>query len=827
MFDFIDAQYIFHFICMTVSFFTLVRLESKDVYLSSHRFLQIITAIITIFNFYIVIMPFARDAESAELLYMLCDTCALVIMYMMFLYLLFIKDPKYKQIIVTIALTIMIAICFFDFGVYRFDWALSFNVDMIAALFIFLASIFLGIFSHSRNFFDRQDEINSKIMLTAFVVTIIGYTLQGYVFYLTWIRSLAYLIDCLIFYWMASTNKIEDTASILKGTLYNRLEHPIGLVNSDFYVIDCNDSCRALFGKAQNVEFAFEGGNYKNVFTLGKAMVTGHENDKDFLAGGRWYRVHWTSEYLNGGGRGYIFMATDITDQYHQMEQAKKDSVVKNKYLTHLAHELRNPLHAIMGIGDMLLEKKDISSKNKSFIGHIKKTSDDLLEFIDSTIDYSRIESGDFAFNDREYDVIAFLEDLAYSNMVNLMTRPIDFSIDILTPVPHRLYGDEIRIREVFQNLLGNAIKYTQSGSVRLELGFSRENGRYRVSFAVVDTGGGMTASQAREIFKEMSLEEDNGISDGAGFGLAITRSLVMRMDGHICAESDGEKDSRIYGDFYQKAVETDMLPKQIINRRSIVSKRENGTYLFGGEYIYPDARILVADDLKINLEIMRQILSPWKCNVNFVSDGISALKAAGHAQFDLIILDQRMAPMNGIECCRELKKITDAPIILVTANEMNDIEEIVQKNGFADYIVKPVHGAQIKAIIEKYLPKEKAIEFDESISDMVMGDREHTVIYKEMLETFIREMEPIILNLPTYRKNDPELFTVKVHGINGVCQQIGRVELAEKALIMEMAAESDTWYYVDSHLNDFLDEICDVVEDVTMELTQINASLR
>ena len=444
---------------------------------------------------------------------------------------------------------------------------------------------------------------------------------------------------------------------------------------------------------------------------------------------------------------------------------------------------------------------------------------------MDSILDYSKLESGKFIFVEREYDVVECLEDMAYGKIINIQSKPIDFSIEAKTDIPKYLIGDELRVREIFHNIIGNSIKFTDKGSIKVELSFERQDDMVKVDFSVADTGVGMTPAQIDEIFKEYtSLANENSIK-GTGLGLAITKELIARMGGHIYAESDGVSGTRFYGDFYQKCNTFENSPRQIFNRRTIAIQKRglNPTY-FTPECIYPAAKFLIADDMKINLEIMKQLISPWKCSVTTVSDGLSAIEACQKNKFDLIFLDQLMAPMNGLETCYELKNITDAPIILVTADEIDNIQAVMERYGFSDYLTKPVHGYHIKRIIDKFMPANLAKNATQE--EILRGDYEHTRMYKNTLETFVKEMQPIILNLPNYRVNDPEQFTVKVHGINGVCKQIDRKELAEQALIMEMAAESDTWAYVDEHMDDFLSLICDVVEEVTSELTQINASL-
>jgi CheY-like chemotaxis protein len=219
----------------------------------------------------------------------------------------------------------------------------------------------------------------------------------------------------------------------------------------------------------------------------------------------------------------------------------------------------------------------------------------------------------------------------------------------------------------------------------------------------------------------------------------------------------------------------------------------------------------------------MQQLLAPWRCEVITVPDGATAVKALKERRFDLVMLDQMMVPVSGPEACKQIREFSDVPIILVTANSEENARSVVKEAGFSDFLGKPILGIKLKEIIEGYLPKDLAEENDtDTVVSVVKRNRQNTKIYHKALETFVKEMQPLLLNLPAYRKNDQELFSVKVHGIAGVSKQIGRDNFAEMARIMEMAAKSGTWAYVDEHMEEFLSALCDVVEDATKELSQL-----
>ena len=621
------------------------------------------------------------------------------------------------------------------------------------------------------------------------------------------------------------SNRIEDTATILKATLFDRTGRPIALVNSEFYVIDANRKALEVFENAEGIGFAFEDGTTESKCVLIENMIRRERNDSEYYACERWYKVHYTPVEDRGEVKGYIISADDITQEHRETTNAKKETARKSQFLAQMSHELRSPLHAIMGVSDILATKKDISEKNKNLISNIKRASENLLELVNAILDYSKLEAGKFEFTEKEYDLNANLEDMAYSTILNLQSKPIDFNLAITSSYPRYLFGDAIRVREIFQNILSNAVKFTDKGNIHAEISFDElDDGRVRVDFSIADTGQGMSPEQLDEVFNEYVSTADGVDTEGTGLGLAITRQLIAKLGGSITAESDGISGSVFKGYFYQKQCGGEHMMERVLNRRTLLNPNQG----FHGlpdkvDYVYPRAKVLVADDMRINLEIMQQFLSPWKCEVITMPDGVSAVDAVKDTHFDLVFLDQMMMPVSGSEACKKIREFSNVPIVLVTANSEENARHVVAEYGFSDFLAKPILGVKLQEIMDKYMPKDLAEKNDsETVVSVVKRNRHSSNVYQKTLDTFVKEMQPLLLNLPNYRKNDKEMFKVKVHGIGGVSKQIGRETFAEQAQIMEMAAKSETWSYVDAHMDDFLNALCEVVEDATKELTQL-----
>lgn len=818
-----DVTYFLNVGFTAIAFFTFIKLLSNDVYLNYHRILPSIGAIIMIHDFYVIIMPVAGTIGATALLRTLCDMCSIVIIFVMFSYMLLVKKPRFYLAVHIITITAMVGLCAWKLHYLILGIKYDMTAEIIGLVCVVVGSIYTLLAQNPTKTFVRQDKRITAIMYVAFVIALVGYSLQAVYHDLYIFVTAAFGFNCICYYYMAATNQIEDLAVTMAGTIFDSINVPMIIVDNHYYVADINEACRKAFPNRKDVAMAFENGDYHSKFLLGKSMIKSGENDKEIFSDGKWYQINWTKVEVKKGVRGYIFSCADVTDQHQEIENANVKTAEKSQFLAHMSHELRSPLHAIIGVSDILLEKHDISTKNRNLIQHIKKASDGLLDFVDAILDFSKLEAGKFTFAEKKYCTQELYEELSYNTIVNLQSKPVDFALAVTTDYPKYLYGDALRVREVIQNLLSNAAKFTESGSIRAELAFEQVEDKYKISFKVQDTGCGMTPAQIDEVFAEY-VSNNNG-NEGTGLGLTIAKQLVELLGGTIHASSDGKTGSTFYGEFYQKAVESELLPEQIFNRRTIMhaSSTPNSQNL-RVENVYPNARVLVADDMKINLEIMKQILQPWKVNVTCVSDGLQAVNAVKESEYDLIMLDQMMAPMEGPEAAEIIRTMTDTPIVLVSANTEDNVQAILEECHINDYISKPIHIQRVAHVLEEYLPEHlKEKNLDESVVvPMIRRDMTNVKVYRKTLETFVKEMQPLLLHLAEYSKTDRDMFKVKVHGIKGVSNQIGRDSFAEKAEIMEMAAKSEHWPYVEKHLDDFLTALCETVEEVTNELTQL-----
>ena len=822
----VSMEHLLYVLFTAISFFTFLKFLSGRLYLYQHRMLPVIAGIITVFDFYIIAIPLTDKIDGVGMLRVLANMSSTVVMFMMFFYMLEIMQPRHYKVVRVIVLTIMIVVCLAQFVVYRIDWP-GYSLDAIAGLTILFGCLYNIKCKKETGRFDKEDEAISQIMMFTFVLSVVAYVVQSVLLpgnYM--VTAIAFAIDCVLYYDIAQNNRIEDTEAILKGTIFDLMEEPVLLFNRKFVLIDMNSASDAAFPTVEGLEFAFEDGDINKKCTLVEKLINREEAYRDLYVGEDWYKLHVTEVKDMGEVRGYIVTAADITDKYRQVAEARTETKEKSQFLAQMSHELRSPLHAVIGLSDILLGKHDISNKNRGLVRHIKNSSDRLLDLVDAILDYSKLESGKFTFAESKYSVDKLLTELAYDNIINLGNKDVDMTISVNTEFPRHLYGDSVRVREILQNLIGNAIKFTEHGSVMAELSFFKEETRYKIEFSIKDTGIGMSPDQIRTVFSEYVSYSDDTFNEGTGLGLSIAKQIIDLLGGQIKAESDGITGSVISGFFYQARTGAEMRPPKLYNKHSVIHQEVAFSPEMIPDWICPGAKILVADDMKINQEIFAQLLAPWKCQVDLVSDGTEAVNMAKYNDYQLIFLDHMMVKCSGFEAAEQIRKFNEeVPVVLVTANTADSVRQSITEYGVTDFLGKPVRGQELQAILDKYIAAAYR-EKDYHRPASRRHRREAMVAYRKTLEIFVKEMGPLLMQLPRYKTDNRELFRIKVHGIKGVSRQIGRESFADKAEIMEMAAKSEHWDYVDKHFEEFTAALCETIEDVTEELTQLAPDL-
>ena len=511
------------------------------------------------------------------------------------------------------------------------------------------------------------------------------------------------------------------------------------------------------------------------------------------------------------------------------MEQLKREaenqSVLKGKFLASVSHDLRSPLHAIIGGSEILLRRKNLSSESRTMLGYIRNAGNNLLEQVNTILVYSKLEAGKLILHKKEYNFYNLLKEQAHICLMNLNEKPVEFVIRVENEFPEMLIGDESCVRQVIQNLLSNATKFTDRGSVicTIRCSMEQESSIVHVHGSVEDTGIGMSAEQLEQIFGEyVSYSNDRGL-EGSGLGLSLVKQMVDLMHGSICASSTEGVGTRIMFDMEQEKTSSVMLPPTNIDRELLLKKPIYAINDVKPNWVFPGARVLLVDDMEVNRLIFKKLVTPWKLTVDLAASGEEAIQAARLHEYQMIILDQMMPQKSGIETADEISKFCDVPLVLMTADISDATRAEALLHGFIEFLPKPVQLENLRTLLEGCLPVEyREMPPTDAAADLQGKDREEALAYVRTLETYCREVQELISRLDEYERTNLDMFRVKVHGIKGISRQIGQDDMGEQAEIMEMAAKTENHVFIRRNLPKFLTQLQSVHDAVEQEYQEL-----
>lgn len=395
----------------------------------------------------------------------------------------------------------------------------------------------------------------------------------------------------------------------------------------------------------------------------------------------------------------------DITRAANVANRAKSD------FLANMSHEIRTPISTMLGLNQLILKESD-SLTIKRYAQDVQNAGSVLMTLVNSILDFSKIEAGKMVIESTEYNIEELIHQVINEIKERIYSKELEFNISVDPMLPRRLKGDYMKIYQMIINLLTNAIKYSEKGSVELKVSYERINANeLYLQVCVKDTGMGIDEAdidKLSERFKRLDIEKNKSI-EGTGLGLAIVTEILDLMDSKLEVESKRGVGSEFSFSIRQAIIDNVSIGNINWTRQaSIVNEPTEA-------FIAKDTLVMVVDDNEMNLFVMRKILSMNGIKVLTVESGEEALKAAKKLRFDLVFMDHMMPKMDGemaMNLFRKDKEILapNTPIIALTANAIAGIRDKYILAGFDDYISKPIDRKEVEAILLKFIPKEKIV---------------------------------------------------------------------------------------------------------------------
>lgn len=406
-----------------------------------------------------------------------------------------------------------------------------------------------------------------------------------------------------------------------------------------------------------------------------------------------------------------------ITEQNHRLldalrkekrsqQEAEAANMAKSSFLANMSHEIRTPINAILGMNEMILrEEKDPAIRG--YAGNIQASGNSLLSIVSDVLDISKIESGKLEIIPVDYEVNSLISDCCNMAAGRAKAKELELLVECADNVPMKLCGDETHIRQIIMNLLTNAVKYTENGTVKLIVSGRFTDGGFVLKVDVSDTGIGIAEENLPQLFTQFQrfdLQRNRNI-EGTGLGLSIVKRLCDLMSGTITARS-------VLGSGSTFTVE---LPQKVVD--STPCGGVNLNYSAGAEHEYhhsfeaPEAKILAVDDLPVNLLVIANLLKETRIKIDTAGSGRECLDKCSQQKYDLILMDHMMPEMDGVQTFEKLhgdksSPNFETPVIMLTANALAGMREQYMDVGFADYVSKPVRGAKLEEAIRRNLPE-------------------------------------------------------------------------------------------------------------------------
>jgi len=519
-----------------------------------------------------------------------------------------------------------------------------------------------------------------------------------------------------------------------------------------------------------------------------------------------------------------IMSGAIMRNVYSTRLQQSLDKVValsksKDDFLSKISHEIRTPMNAILGITEIQLQH-ETAPQMKEALSIIHNSGKSLLHIVNDLLDLSKIEAKKMEIIPVKYDVASLINDTVQLYAARIEKKLIKFNLKINENIPAELFGDELRIKQILNNILSNAFKYTDAGEISMSIAFEKSNEQdsdIMLIFRISDTGQGMTEEQKSKIFDEyyrFNLTSNRMVS-GTGLGMTIVQNLVTIMGGNISIESELNKGSTFIISLPQKVIDTKILGKEVAENLQnfqvssyLKTKKQNiirNTMSYGS--------VLVVDDLESNLYVAKSFLEPYDLSIETATSGFEAIdKIKSGKIYDIIFMDHMMPKMDGIEAVKIIRSVGyKNPIVALTANAVVGQAEMFLENGFDAFISKPIDAKQLDAELNKFIHnKQKQTKNQETPKT----DNKLLSIFALDAKNALPIFESTLANLETIEEDEFQLYAIAAHGIKSALANIGKTKLSQVAYTLEKAGRMQDKNIIKQQTQELVDALKEIVAE-------------